>query len=102
MQEAPMPEPDEIVHLTVKQSGSVAVTSHVPAWVWRCEECGWLGTGWTSESGATKEGSDHLWNEHDIAVCGPEMYSHDGHRWEHVKGTDSVSRCSRCGWEIGK
>ena len=87
--------------LTVKQSGTVPVTSHIPAWVWRCEVCGWLGTGWTSESGAEKEGADHVWSEHNVAACHEGWYS-GPHDWHHVKGTDSCDQCQRCGWMTGK
>lgn len=89
---------DEFV---VKQSGTIAVVSHVPAWAWRCGRCGWLGTGWTSETGATKEAADHVWNDHGIAACHPGWYG-GPHIWRHVQGTDSIDRCDRCEWEIGK
>jgi len=94
--------------LIVKQSGQVTVTSTVPAYVWRCEVCGWLGTGWTSESGATREAVDHLWNDHQIAACDPDelgphgFNGHVQHLWQHVKGTDSTDQCVRCGRFCGK
>lgn len=88
------PTPDDRP-LIVKQSGQTTVTTTVPAWLWRCTECGWLGTGWTSEGGATKEGADHLWDDHGIAYCHPDEQGE--HRWERIAGSDGASRCKRCG-----
>ena len=93
---------------TVKQSGIVTVTSAVPAYVWRCHECGWLGTGWTSEAGAVREAVDHLWDDHGIACCDPDElgphgpYGHVQHVWKRITGTDSTDQCERCGRYCGK
>lgn len=86
----------------IVQTGKVPVLSYVDAWAWRCGECGWLGTGHTSERTATKEAAQHLWDEHQIALCGPDMYGHDGHVWEPLATWSDVDKCARCGWEIGK
>lgn len=95
---------EEVV--VVRQSGMVPVLSHVPGFIWRCYICGWVGLGHTSENSALKEASTHAWDDHQIAVCAPigdkKQYGHPGHRWEHVKGSDSTDRCTRCGDYIGK
>lgn len=96
---APIPYADG--RITVKQSGTVPVTTHVPAYAWQCDECGWLGTGWTSESGALTEAQDHLWNDHGMVPCDPEKLG-NGHRWKRVQGTDSIDQCERCGRYCGK
>lgn len=93
-------------HVTIKQSGTVPVVSHVPAWVWRCNECGWLGTGHTSQSACIRDVSDHVWTDHGIALCGSidgeRQWGHPGHRWKLVKVTDPISRCERCKETTGK
>lgn len=89
-------------NVIVKQQGTVPVVSQVPAWVWRCGECGWLGTGLMSESSAVKEAAQHMWDDHGIAICGPKMYGHPGHVWKPLAPWSDVDKCDRCGWEIGK
>lgn len=97
----------EAVDLVIKQSGQVAVVTYVPGWAWQCVGCGWLGTGLTSERAAVKEGARHLWDDHKIAACDPEVL--DGgntvagmHEWKAVPGTDSTDQCVRCGRYCGK
>lgn len=46
------------------QSGSVRVTTYVPGWAWRCQECGWLGVDHTTEEGARHEADRHLAVKH--------------------------------------
>lgn len=94
-------EKDQTRPFTVKMTGSVPITAHVPAFAWRCHECGWLGTGWTSEREAEREASDHLWEDHMIPGCRPDVLG-DPHRWEEVPGTDSTDKCVRCGRYCGK
>ena len=93
-------------HVVIRQQGTVPIVSHVPAFAWRCQVCGWLGTGHTSENAALKEASDHLWDEHNVPLCksidGEKQYGHPGHRWQHVKGTDSTDQCERCHEWCGK
>lgn len=98
--DGPMPETPFIV----KQSGTMPVLTHVPAWVWQCEVCGWLGTGLNAESTARREAADHLWDDHGIAACDPNRLGPDPapHRWKHVKGSDSTDQCERCGRYCGK
>jgi hypothetical protein len=86
---------------TVQQSGTIPVITQHPAYAWRCQECGWLGVGLGSETAATKEAAKHTWEEHKIVPCRPERFG-DPHKFQHVKGTDSISKCDRCEWEIGK
>lgn len=93
-------------HITIRQQGTTPIVQHVPAFAWRCWACGWLGLGHTSENAALKEASTHMWNDHQIALCAPigdeKQYGHPGHRWVHVKGTDSTDRCQRCQDWCGK
>jgi hypothetical protein len=96
-----MSDPRTTERLSVKQTGTVAVITHVSAWSWRCEVCGWLGTGFTSERAAEREGADHVWTEHQVAACFPEQFG-GPHDFHHVRGSDSMSKCSRCEWVIGK
>jgi hypothetical protein len=94
------------VTIEVKQVGSVPVTTHVPAWTWRCDKCGWLGLGHTSETAALREGADHAWGDHGLAICqniaGEIQFGHPGHLWKHVLGTDSIDQCDRCQTFLGK
>ncbi len=66
--------------ITIKQSGVVPVMKQVPAWVWRCEKCGWIGFGHTNEHAALDEAAWHVWHDHDIAICasidGVKQYGH--------------------------
>ncbi len=93
-------------YVTIRQSGTLTVVQQVPAYAWRCNECGWLGTGHLNEVAALKEASDHMWDEHRIALCadinGEKQYGHPGHRWQRVPGTDAVDKCIRCTTTIGK
>ena len=86
--------------ITIKQSGTITVTTQIPSWVWRCELCGWLGTGHTSDHAALREAADHCWTDHKLAICAPiegeKQYGHPGHQWHHVKGSDSVDQWDRC------
>ncbi len=92
--------------ITIKQSGVVHITKQVPSWVWKCEKCGWIGLGHTSESGALAEAASHMWDDHGVAICAPidnkKQWGHPGHQWKHVKGTDSIDQCDRCKDMIGK
>ncbi len=92
--------------ITIKQSGVVHIIKQVPSWVWRCEECGWIGLGHTSEHTALAEASSHIWDDHDIAICAPidgvKQFGHPGHQWKYIKGTDSIDQCARCKDVIGK
>lgn len=92
--------------VTIRQQGTVPLVQHVPAFAWRCNTCGWLGLGHMSEAGALKEASDHMWDDHEIALCASindkKQYGHPGHRWHHVKGSDSTDQCERCHEYIGK
>lgn len=96
---------------TIRQTGVIPVVTYMPAWAWRCGECGWLGIGLTSEREALGEASDHYWDEHGVALCKPiiddegdrlRLISHPGHRWNPVSGTDAVEECERCHDTIGK
>lgn len=92
---------------TIRQAGTIPVITMIPAWTWRCEECGWLGVGLSSEFAALKEASNHYWDEHNLALCknldDPAQFAaHVGHRFHLVKGTDSTEQCERCGVFFGK
>lgn len=48
------------------QREPVTVTRRVEAFYWRCEGCGWLGTGWLSIEGATNEAAEHCVKVHGL------------------------------------
>lgn len=87
--------------VTIKQHGTVPIISHVPAYAWRCNECGWIGTGHTSERVAEREAADHAWADHGVAAClGAGVGA--PHAWKRVPGTDSTDQCERCSAWCGK
>lgn len=47
-----------------RQAEQVPVTTYVDAYYWTCKECGWLGTGHTSESSALGEAALHFDHMH--------------------------------------
>lgn len=89
------------VAFDVKESGTVPVIQHVPAFAWRCNTCGWLGTGLLSAVQATAEAADHVWTDHQIVPCTPDSYD-VRHDFQRVAGTDSIDKCQRCEWVVGK
>lgn len=67
MADQPLPEGERLLDsdLTVGlQRERVPVTSWVDAYYWRCEECGWLGTGLYNIDSAQREAGDHYRAEH--------------------------------------
>jgi hypothetical protein len=51
------------------QQERLPVTNYVDAYYWRCNACGWLGTGHFSLAGAQKEAVEHFNHEHPLREC---------------------------------
>lgn len=94
------------MHPRIEQRGTIPVVHQDPAYAWFCTLCPARNVAFRSEREALGDAADHYWEEHEIALCQKIgdliQFGHPGHRWQHIKFTDSCDECERCHTVIGK